>query len=94
MSLDFPNRADWLAVRKQTPVQKRYTHLSVDGGRAFTFKAGRNAEKVSTGKGWFKGVTSDIGSRYKARAGEIGHKYNTHDRVSLLADRRLRQRAS
>jgi hypothetical protein len=48
MSLDFPNRADWLAVRKQTPVQKRYTHWSVDGGRAFTFRAGRNIEKRKT----------------------------------------------
>jgi hypothetical protein len=81
MSLDFPNRKDWLA--------RRYTPRSVNGavfGRTLqapdkgTFTAGRNAQKRRCGKGW-------------ELVGRGRYKRNTHLRMTALSDRRLRQRS-
>jgi hypothetical protein len=49
MSLDYPNRNDWLAVRnaQKAPRRVRYFHGAL---RTSTFNAGRNAEKRKAAK--------------------------------------------
>jgi hypothetical protein len=51
MSLDYPNRADWLAFREKRPSSTRYLHVSCSGikhtpGYSFsTYNVGRNKAK-------------------------------------------------
>lgn len=92
MSLDFPNRKDWLAVRHTNRHSLVVEFASTVVFSKGTFNAGRNAEKRKAGKKGAKQFAL-VMDRDNKVVSMSSAKVNSTERMNLLANRRLRQRS-
>jgi hypothetical protein len=88
MSLDYPNRADWLAVRR-TP--RNFFVGTTIWGRG-TFAAGRNKQKRKAREEWQFNRRNELAKyAFGFRASRPSKHALSSKRTLMLSDRRLRQ---